>query len=188
MGAVAGATGGYSLLVQASALAAANIVGGMTNRSINNQPVLDPGFIFVDAASGAAGGYFARFGTIGYMSFTNGSRNAAAAEVDVLLASDPVPGWLPTLTRPVVTRAIRNEVYHGYLQKRADTVVRSSVKSGSAGLLNFLFEYARKHGRESGSDSSLRKNRDLKVYPTCSVTKDTNDTNYSICGPIFSSN
>lgn len=122
------------------------------------------------------------------MSFTNGSRNAAAAEVDVLLASDPVPGWLPTLTRPVVTRAIRNEVYHGYLQKRADTVVRSSVKSGSAGLLNFLFEYARKHGRESGSDSSLRKNRDLKVYPTCSVTKDTNDTNYSICGPIFSSN
>jgi RHS repeat-associated protein len=58
-GAAAVLTGGKSLLIQSSAVAGANVVGGMANRGIRGQSlegVLSPKSVLGDAAFGAAGG------------------------------------------------------------------------------------------------------------------------------------
>ena len=61
-GAVAGLTGGASLVVSVSASGTANVVGGMANRAIQGENVMSPKGILVDAAVGTSMGTLSKVG------------------------------------------------------------------------------------------------------------------------------
>ncbi|HMM81503.1 MAG TPA: hypothetical protein PKC65_15935 [Pyrinomonadaceae bacterium] len=183
-GAVAGATGGMSLPVQIASLALANAVGGIANRSISTESsdaIFSPTAIAIDTVAGGAGAYLAPLGRAKYMTATEASRNAAAEQVDILLASDPIPGQLPTLTRPVVTDAIKNEIRHGKFQAYAYSGSRSAGKAGTSFFLDWIFNKE----RADASNRDKSKDRNLEVGTSCSVTTDSRGVRYSMCSRVI---
>jgi RHS repeat-associated protein len=195
-GAVAGLTGGAGLALpvrqQIAALTVANVGGGLINRGISNQQILNPTAIVVDAASGAVAGYLAGIGQTRYFNSysyqsTEATRVAQAEAVDLLMVSSPIPSIMPTMTRPVVQEAIKDASYNGIREGIYVGSYRTTGKVGTERTLNFLFDFdiarpVQTAGNNQTTKKSTSKDGDLNVTSGCAPRSDGKGL---ICGPTI---
>jgi RHS repeat-associated protein len=160
-----------------ASLIGANTVGGVTNRAISGGEPLNGRGIIVDAASGAGAAYLSSVGQTRYFNSyayqtTEPARMAQEEAVEVLLASSPIPGILPTLTRPVFQEAIKDASYNGVREGLYVGAYRSAGKVGTQSTLNFLFNFDTSGSVQSASNNQANinnnsQNRNLKLNSNC---------------------
>jgi RHS repeat-associated protein len=140
-GAVATATGGTSLVTQVGANAVGEVTGGMADRAISGEKVLDGGEILTDAIAGGAGGALAKGGEKLFDS--NVVKNATEVVIERV-------GSIATkkVVQPIVKKVVKTAIVSGG---------RAGAKAG-VNKTSDSVDNSQNEGSSTQNDSSSKSN------------------------------
>lgn len=145
-GGVAAATGGSSLFVSVSANLAAEVAGGMTERAINGEKVLDTRAVATDALSGGLGGFAANKATK-FMEGPGGDK-----------LKEQVIGTLAKGKAQESTVRVVTEKATATLAQKAPNVARAGAKATTKAVSNVIETFATPTLEVEGRSSSEPQN------------------------------